>query len=271
MNLLRFYIVFIFLAIGLRAQTQQDTSFTLTKTIKGDIVNFAVDKLGNIYTLSSGNQLKKLDASGDSLAIYNDVRRYGNVYSIDVTNPLKILVYYKEFSTIVMVDRLLNILNTIDLRSLNIFQAKAIGLAYDNTVWIYDELEAKLKRVADDGSLVNETTDIRQFVDTVPEPSIICDQSGLVYLYDIAKGVYIFDHYGSFQKHIQIPGWQDFSVIEKNLLGRNNHYFFRYQSENPDVQQQDIPASYLPAIKIIIMPNIIYVLRQAGLEIYSKK
>jgi hypothetical protein len=249
----------------------QDTSFVLSKTIRADIVDFSVDNLGNLYLLSSDNQLKKLGPAGDSLAVYNDVRRYGKIFSMDVTNPLKILLYYKEFGTIVMVDRFLSIVNTIDLRSLNIFQAKAIGLAYDNNVWIYDDLEAKLKRIRDDGSLVSSTTDIRQFVDAVPDPSFVIDQSGLVYLYDTTKGAYIFDHYGAFQKQVDLVGWKDFNVIEKSLLGRNQHYFFRYQSGNPDVLQQPIPSAYLPSNKIVIMPNAIYVLKQGALEIYAKQ
>jgi hypothetical protein len=270
---LRHYILLFFLINGNFVQAQQDSGFVWTNTIHGDIVNFSVDNLGNIYLLNSEGQLKKLGPKGDSLAVYNDVRRYGNIYSMDVTNPLKILLYYREFSTIVEVDRFLNIINTIDLRSLNIFQAKAIGLAYDNSVWVYDEQEAKLKRVADDGSLVNETTDIRQFVNPVPDPTFITDQGGLVYLYDSAKGVYTFDYYGAFQKYVQLEGWQDFIVIEKKLLGRDLHNFLKYQWNNPamPIERQPIPPSYLPAVKIIITPVIIYVLKQSDLEIYSRR
>src|SRR5262249_11297180 len=155
--------------------------------------------------------------------------------------------FYREFATIVMLDRFLHLVNAIDLRSLNIFQAKAIGLAYDNNVWIYDELEGKLKRVGDDGSLVDQTTDIRQFADPAPEPQTIIDQGGYVYLYDSALGVYNFDYYGAFQKHLPLIGWRDFNVIDKNILGWDQHYFFRYQPNNPEIQRQPIPANYLPA------------------------
>jgi len=265
-----FHIFFAFLFTCFHTNGQ-DTSFVLHKSIRADIADFSVDNLGNIYLLSSDNQLKKLGPRGDSLAVYNEVRRYGKIFSMDVTNPLKILLYYKEFGTIVMVDRFLSIVNTIDLRSLNIFQAKAIGLSYDNNVWIYDDLEAKLKRIRDDGSLVSATTDIRQFVDAVPDPSFVIDQSGLVYLYDTTKGVYIFDHYGAFQRQVDLVGWKDFNVIEKSLLGRNQQYFLRYQAGNPGIQQQTIPTAYLPANKIIIMPNAIYVLKSGTLEIYSKQ
>jgi hypothetical protein len=267
----RYHILFFFLMPWSSLIAQPDSTFSLTRTIKAEIVDFAVDNLGNLYTLSSDNRLKKISPAGDSLAVYNDVRRYGNISHMDVTNPLKIILYYKEFATIVMVDRFLNVINSIDLRKINIFQARAVGLAYDNNVWVYDELEAKLKKISDDGTLINQTTDVRQFLDAAPDPVSVTDQSGLVYLYDPQKGVFIFDHYGAFQKQIPLPGILDFDVIDKNLLARNSQYFLRFSPGNLNIQQFPIPTAYLPAIKITIMPNAVYVLKQTGLEIYSKK
>jgi hypothetical protein len=147
-----------------------------------------------------------------------------------------------------------------------------VGLAYDNNIWVYDDLEAKLNRIGTDGSLLDQTTDLRQFVDSVPDPSVISDQTGLVYLYDAAKGVYIFDDYGSFKKYIPLRGWQDFTVVEKNLLGRNDQFFLKYPfgDINSEVVRVPIPASCLPAIKIIIMPASLYVLRHNELKIYSR-
>jgi hypothetical protein len=268
---LKCYIILFFFISAHSGLAQPDTSYFLSKTIQADIADFKVDKLGNIYLLSSENQLKKLGPSGDSLAVFNDVRQFGKIYSVDPTNPLKILLYYKEFATIVTVDRFLNIINTIDLRNLNIFQADAVGLAYDNNIWVYDELEAKLKRIGDDGTLIDETTDLRQIVDSVPDPSVIADQSGLVYLYDSTKGVYVFDHYGSFKRHISLTGWLDFTVIEKNLLGRNQQYFFKYQLDNINIQREPIPSLYLNAIKITITSGWVYVLKQNQLEIYTHR
>jgi hypothetical protein len=253
----------------LSGAAQNEGGFVLSRTFEGDIVDFKVDKLGNIYVLSSDNRLKKLGPGGDSLAVFNNVRLYGKLSSFDVSNPLKILLYYREFATIVVVDRFLNVLNTIDLRSLNIFQSKAVGLAYDNNIWVFDELEAKLKRIAADGSLIDQTADMRQIVDTVPDPSSITDQSGLVYLYDSAQGVYIFDHYGAFRKHLQLPGWEDFAVIEKSMLGRNRQYFFKYQIDALRVEEEPVPAYCLHALKVIIQPGTLYVLKQNGIEVYS--
>ncbi|HXD78991.1 MAG TPA: hypothetical protein VN616_14340 [Puia sp.] len=255
-----------------RAQdTPAGSPFSLALTVRQAIVDFDADNLGNIYIIDAGNQLKKLGPRGDSLAVFNDVRRYGNIAAIDVTNPLKILVYYRDFTTIIELDRFLNIINTIDLRKLNILQARAVGLAYDNNIWVFDELDAKLKRIADDGSLVDQSTDFRQLFDTVPDPVSIRDRDGLVYLYDPARGVYIFDHYGTLKTHLDFSGWKDFEVIGKNLLGRDNEKFYRYQPGTLSMKEEPIPASYEGAIRIRIMPAVIYVLKKTGLEVYTRK
>ena len=245
--------------------------FVRSLTVAQDIVDFSVDNLGNIYVLNSDNQLKKLSPRGDSLAVFNDVRRYGKIGSIDVTNPLKILVYYRDFTTIIELDRFLNIINTIDLRTLNIQQAQSVGLAYDNNIWVFDELDARLKRIGDDGTLVDQSTDFRQLFDTVPDPVSVLDRDGLVYLYDTAKGVYIFDHYGTLKTHLDFSKWKDFNVIGKNMLGRDETKFYRYQQATLNLQEEPIPTAYQGASRIYITPMVIYVLKKTGLEVYSRK
>src|SRR5687768_16101925 len=78
---------------------QSDSVFSYTGFIPGSFVGMEVDILDNIYLLTNGYQLKKLNANGDSMAVFNDVKRFGNPSYIDVSNPLKVLVYYKNFST----------------------------------------------------------------------------------------------------------------------------------------------------------------------------
>jgi len=266
----RFYIALLGILFVQGIAAQEAADFVLSRTVTGNIADFTVDNLGNIYVLSSENQLKKLSPNGDSLAVFNDVRRYGKITTMDVTNPLKILVYYREFATVIELDRFLNIINKVDLRNQNILQAKAIALSYDNNIWVYDELDARLKKIGDDGSLIDQTADFRVLFDSAPDPSVIRDQGGLVYLYDSIKGVYIFDHYGALKTHIALPGWQDFDVIEKYLLGRDSHRFFRYQLGTLDLKEDPIPLVYQKdALKIRITRNGIYVLKKEGIAIYS--
>ena len=227
-----------------------------------------VDNLGNIYVLDQDNSLEKLSPAGDSLAIFNDVRQFGHLNYIDVSNPLKILLYYQEFSTIVMLDRLLTRINSIDLRKYNYVQVKCIGLGYDNNIWIYDEVEGKLKRIADDGSLLLETTDIRQLANDVPDPASLTDQGGQVYIFDPELGAYQFDHYGGFHRFIPLKHWDHFAVIENTLVGWNSKEFLKYEMAGGE-SRKTIPEAWLPAKKLVIRQNYIYVLKSDGIHVYK--
>ena len=124
---MRKFVTIFFLLASTFSRAQDTSFFKLTGKLEGSYTDFNVDNLGNYYLLSKNNQLKKLSSKGDSVGVFNDVRRYGKLYSMDVTNPLKCLLYYRNFSTVVVLDRFLNTVNTIDLRKQNIYQVKAIA------------------------------------------------------------------------------------------------------------------------------------------------
>ncbi len=75
--------------LGTISAQEVDSLPQMSRFIAGTYVDFQVDNLGNIFVLTPDNQLKKYSASGDSLGVFNDVRRYGKIAYIDVTNPLK--------------------------------------------------------------------------------------------------------------------------------------------------------------------------------------
>jgi hypothetical protein len=264
-----FLIIAVYLSLGSVA-AQTDSIPHESRLITGTFVDFQVDNLGNLFLLTPDNQLKKYNGSGDSLGVFNDVRRYGKIAYIDVTNPLKILLFYQEFGTIVMLDRFLNNIGSIDLRQLGFYQVTCIGLAYDNNIWVYDALAGQLNKISTDGTLVNQTNDVRQFTDSVPDPVLLTDQSGLVYLFDPQKGAFVFDHYGGFQKLITLKNWRHFSVINKTLLGWNGHEFLKFEDKVVFTEEKkQIPNYFLPALKILIMPDFLYVLKADGIHVFK--
>lgn len=261
-------LVVICLPLLTRAQ-QEDSVFRHLKTITGDIVSFTVDNLDNIYILNSRNQLKKLDANGDSVAAFNDVRKFGKATLVDVSNPLKVLLYYKDFTTIVVLDRFLNIRNTIDLRKQNIFQAKAIGQSYDNKIWVYDELENKLKKLDEDGKLLLETPDFRLLLGQSVSPVRIFDENKYVYLYDTAKGAYVFDYYGGLKNNILIQYWRNFKVTGKYIFGSKADTLYRYEISNFQYDEWKLPLQLSGSTSFNFTSTRLYALKNNVIEIYS--
>ena len=252
-------------------QAQSDTAFSFLKTIKGNYTDLNIDNLGNIYLISSGNQLKKINANGDSVGVFNDVKRYGNVASIDVTNPLKILLYYKNFATVVALDRFLNIRNTINFRKKNIFSVQSIATSYDNNIWLFDEQDFKLKKIDEEGRLLQESTDFRMLFDSVPSPTQLTDKENYIYLYDPEKGFYIFDYYSSFKNRLPFLGWTNVAVSEKNMYGFSNNTLHSYQLNSLVLKDYQLPIFFGSYSIIKAINGKLYLLKEDGVYIYNIK
>lgn len=220
---------------------QRDSSFRLAQTIRTDISDLSIDNMGNLYVFSSTGGLKKYTAKGDSAGVYNEIKKYGQLSSIDATNPLKLLLYYKDFSTVVILDRLLSVRTALDLRRHRIMGASAIGLSYDNNIWLFDEYENKLKKIDEEGTLQLETPDLRNVFSTALQPQQIIDQNGQVYLYDAKNGVYVFDYYGTFKKKLPITQWKNISVIDKYVFGTSGNTLNVYNTATLLTSQIRLP------------------------------
>ena len=248
---------------------QRDSAFAFSRIIPGQFAYFAVDNLENLYLLNNQDQLKKINANGDSAGVFNNVRKYGKLFSIDATNPLKLVLFYKNFSTIVVLDRFLNVRNSINLRKKNIFKVNAVASSYDNNIWLYDEGDNKLKKIDDNGDVLLATADFRNIFDTVPSPVKIADQDGFVYLYDPQQGFYSFDYYGALKNRIPFLHWNDPEVIGKGLYGYSDTSLFHYQSGSLKLTEFTLPVSFTKATQIKAVNNKLYLLQPDGIHQYN--
>jgi hypothetical protein len=262
-----FYILFCFFCTTKAAA--QDSLFQLRKTLKVTGAQLAVDNLGNLYVLNNNEQLKKYSSTGDSIAVYNEVKRFGKLHTIDVSNPLKLLLYYKDFSTVVILDRVLGLRASLDLRRHNIQQASAIGLSYDSNVWVFDALNNKLKKLDEQGNLLMETEDFRSLFNTRFQPTTIIDQNNSVYLYDPAAGVYQFDHFGTFQKKHPITKWQNIAIVGKHIVGITGNALAAYNTSTLLEQQYQFPSSFGSFSQYIIGNTALFGLAQDSVHVYS--
>lgn len=245
--------------------------FTYSGFIPGHFITMEVDVLDNIYLLTNGYQLKKIDQKGDSIGVFNDVKRFGNPSYIDVSNPFKVLVYYKTFSTAVILDRQLTPRNTINFRKHNIFSVRAITTSYDNNLWLFDEQDYKLKKIADEGSVLFESTDMRQLVDSVPSPVQLIDSDDFVYLYDPQKGFYVFDHYGALKTNLPFKNWRSVSISKKRLYGFDDTNLYSYELNTLDLKKYPLSASFKGYESIKAMNGKVYLLTKDGVMVYGLK
>jgi hypothetical protein len=188
---------------------------------------------------------------------------------MDVSNSLKILIYYKDFTTAVILDRFLKTINTIDLRKYGILQAQAVAVSYDNNYWVFDEVENKLKKIDDNGNILLSTPDLRTIFDESFTPEKIIDYNGYVYLYNRKTGCKIFDYYGALKQSLPALNWNDIQVIKNSIVGFDNTSLHVYAI---DVFKENVYLFHpqiIDAKKLQKVLNNLYVLKQDGLYIYS--
>ncbi len=248
---------------------QDDSLFRFLKKIEYPISSFTVDNLGELYVINTDNQLKKYNEKGDSVGVFNQVTKYGKLSYVEAQNPWKAILFYENYSTIVLLDKYLNVLTNINLRKQNIFKVKAVTTSYDNNIWLYDEQENKLKKIDDGGNIIFESVDFRLLFDDIPTPVKIIDADGFVYLYDPENGLYIFDYYGSFKSRLPFLNWTDIAVIDKSIYGFDKNYLYRYTSPLPDIKKYDLPEALKNNNSLKVSNHRIYVLKNQQLGIYS--
>ncbi len=248
----------------------QDTTFIPQpeKVIFGNFSQVYVDNLFNYYLVNDkGDGFVKLNADGDSIGAYNEVRRYGNISFIDVSNPLKVLIYYKDFNVVLALDRLLNTTASFDLRKSDILQSSAVALSYDNNIWVYDSRDARLKKIDESGKVIFESADFKTLFSDVPQPSKIIDMDGVLYLYDKNFGLIIFDYYGALKTTYPFKDYEDMFVYNQTFFGRKDTDLFISQLNG--VKQNEIQLPSDDITKMYLRQPYLFLLNLGNVVIYK--
>jgi hypothetical protein len=242
--------------------------FNFEQTITGNYNSFNVDALGNIYLITPTDQLKKIKPDGTLTAVYNDVKRYGKISTIDVRNPLKVLVYYKNYSAIVVLDKLLTFRNQIELKPLQFFEVNAIANTYDNNIWIYDEQNFRIKKIDDKGVLLLDYPDLRNEFNIAPSAEKIIDEDNQLYLIDKEQGVFIFDYYGAYKSNIPLKDLSHVAVEKNCLIGFTDRIMEVIQLKNLTTKKYALPVLPEKIKSIKFVNNKLYILTQKSIYIY---
>ena len=253
--------------------TANDTTLTfrLQKNVAGNYKNMELDNLGNTYLVTATNQILKLNNNFDSIASFNNSKSLGNITSIDVSNPLKILIFYKSFSTIVILDRYLSAINTINLQKQNLFGVSAVTSSYDNNIWLFDEVENKIKKIDNDGKLLNETVDFRILFDFDKSftTDYLKDIEGKLYIYNKQNGLFCFDYYGALQHRFSIVALSNTQIETGNFIGFGKDGIQFYNIKNRKAINYNPNLNFTTISKFKFNKNLFYTLSKEGLNVYQ--
>lgn len=184
------------------------------------------DPNGIIY-LVSGSKLSKLDGDGKLLRSYDD-SFLGDITSVDVDNPMKIMVFYRESGKIVVLDdRLAPVVEPLDLFAHGYTSVTLAAYSTDNLIWLYDKSSREL--VCMDFFFKERLRNRLNFSEFDPSQLLACQERVLL-MNNPGDGIYLFDAFGTLIKRIpilteRIIGYSKsrISYMTKDSIGEYDH------------------------------------------------
>lgn len=227
-----------------------------------------LDHFGNIYTIK-GVELTKHAANKKNPLNFSDAL-LGEITSIDVSNPLRIQVFYKEFNQILYLDQSLSsIADPIDLYTYSNNETQLCCNAASGGFWMYNSDDNQAFKISSQGEIINKSALLTSYFEE-NLPTKMIEYQEKIYFLVPSQGIVVLNTFGQFIQQIPLPKITDFCFVNQNLNYLKDKTWFKYQamltSDSIIFQIKDSNV-----IKSRILYNKIYILSEDQISIRSLK
>lgn len=196
------------------------------------------DAFNSEYFLISNSLQKKTD---DHIVYYNNVQ-LGDVESVNLFNPLKINLFYKDFNTVIILDNRLAEIFKIDFNSsTNYKNISHVSTGSDNTLWLFN-LDTQQLELFD-----YKLNKVR--LNTVPIQGEVLDlKSDYNYCWLLTKDfIYEFNYFGSLMNKIKNEGFTELEPSKGNLILKRKSELFFIRNGTSVATKIDLPKLLINA------------------------
>jgi hypothetical protein len=232
--------------------------------IKADC--FTTDNLGNVYVVK-GHELKKYDPNGKFIITYSD-KSLGTITSVDATNFLKILLFYRDFSKILFIDNMLApTASPLNLQRFQLEQTTVTASSHENGIWLYDQVAFQAMRFDQNLKQTHQTGNLIQLLGIEMNPNFMLESNNMLYINNPATGILVFDIFGTYYKTIPLQNLDRFQVIDNKLFYFRNQKLYSFNLRTMEESFMEILTEHV--IDVRIEKKRLYVLGRTFLEIYT--
>ena len=197
-------------------QNQKLKTLALDTKVLENKIYIGFDGLGNNYYIKDNVFIKQNESQ---IWEYKNVA-LGRITSVDYLNPLKIVVFYEDFNTIISLDNQLNEIQKLNLFDIdNTIFASKIGMASQDQFWIYNSLTQQIM-------LFDYLKNTSKNIGNPIQDSIKYTQSDFnnFYWIDEINNWYSINIFGKVTLLANIPPFEKIQIIDadKLLFSRDN-------------------------------------------------
>lgn len=221
--------------------TAQSYNFKPLPPIEQSARWMEVDKMKNLYLVLNDHTLLKYSPTGELLYRFNE-NTLGEITYVDISNPFRILVYYKDYTTVVFLDRTLSETRRHDLSAFDIPQVQALGTASDNNIWLFDNNTFTLKKISTQNQVIVESNDLNLLLSEDINPNRVVEFENKVYINAPNIGILVFDIFGTYIKTITLPDLDYFQLYEGQIFYVENKIFKVYNLFSFQTSEINLPV-----------------------------
>lgn len=249
-------------------------NYELVSSVPLEARFLTTDFLKSAYVITDKNQVMKYDSTGSLIGNYSE-NKYGKLTSIDAKSPFNVLMFYKEFSTLVSLDMKLSARRLYKLSSVDINNIAAACLSDDNYIWLYDMDAGRIKKINHAYETIYQSVEIPQLVGQEVEPNFMMEKDGLIYVNIPKVGIMMFDIYGTYYTSVAANelGFSDlksFQVLQHKIIYFKEGHLFIYDVFQQEIDSFPIPKSYA-ANDVKVEKGRLYMLDEGQLQFYEQK
>lgn len=255
------FIVVMFHCFGAKAQLKQVARIdTSAKAVYAD-------NLDNVYLLSDRDELLKYDVKGKLRWRYSN-NRFGKLHSVDVSDPLRIVLFYADFQQVVVLNNNLNEITAYSFAKNGNLLVSAVASGNNNSLWIFDRISNALIKLSS-----NFTEDIRsanlfQLFDEVVDVKKLAASDQDVFLQRKNNGVLQFDRFGGYVRELPVDSLSDFNITSNIIAYQKGNTLIRYSPITFESSKQLLPIS-VPIKQVAVGNKLIAVLTEKAVLLLS--
>ena len=257
------FLVFLFVTLQLNAQ-----EFKLVSSAQLNATNFVgIDSYKNTYYVKDMVLYKK-GPSGNFT--FNDFQ-LGNLSVVDIINPLKIVLFYEDTNTVLLLDNRLNLIERITFNNLIEFiNISTVTNAGNSQLWIFNVDSQQLE-------LYNYVSNQKVIVSQPFPGKLISQASNFNYCYVLTENqLRKFNRYGSLISEFPMTGYEKIIYHNKNIIALKENELFLVKKDPLNLESLIIkPINItLPENKIkdlYLTEDFLYIYDGKNLLIFSYK
>ncbi len=249
-------------------EAQQD-SLRLLLSLPVEARYAVADHLSNVYAITADNVIEKYTADGRLLARYSN-NRLGQAALLDVSNPLKVMVWYADSRTTLFLDRSLTALGELSLINAGYPDVRALAASQDGNIWIYDDANFRLLKIGPDGEKKYESQAMNMSGQAPRAFDCLREYNDQVFLADSTQGVFIFDAFAQFSRlFVPLQPVKNFQVVDDQIHYLSGTKLIEERIQVRADREIEVSQHILSAGTIILSPYRLVAIRKEKVEIYG--